>query len=273
MWVRPDILKLDLDLVRGIHSDPVRMALVESLVRFARRIGATVCAEGIEHHDDIEVLANLDVPWGQGYALGRPAPPWSEISPHAAETCRSALAKALVSSPGGETPIISAGDRRLEHLSGRLANSRSADDLYSTLDLMAGELHADKIALSRWVPQRQAVETLAESDGDIRDESFLLSEYPATARVIEQQEATQVMVNDPDAETAEVQLLLSQGYRSLLMVPIVHRGESLGIVEAMTEEERSWTRTEINRARIIAHHLASVMQAFIRAPEDERISS
>ena len=273
MWVRPDILKLDLDLIRGIHSDPVRMALVESLVRFARRIGATVCAEGIEHHDDIEVLANLDVPWGQGYALGRPAPPWSEISPHAAETCRSALAKALVSSPGGETPIISAGDRRLEHLSGRLANSRSADDLYSTLDLMAGELHADKIALSRWVPDRQAVETLAESDGDIRDESFLLSEYPATARVIEHQEATQVMVNDPDAETAEVQLLLAQGYRSLLMVPIVHRGESLGVVEAMTEEERSWTRTEINRARIIAHHLASVMQAFIRAPEGERISS
>jgi diguanylate cyclase (GGDEF)-like protein len=273
MWVRPDILKLDLDLIRGIHSDPVRMALVESLVRFARRIGATVCAEGIEHHDDIEVLANLDVPWGQGYALGRPAPPWSEISPHAAETCRSALAKALVSSPGGETPIISAGDRRLEHLSGRLANSRSADDLYSTLDLMAGELHADKIALSRWVPDRQAVETLAESDGDIQDESFLLSEYPATARVIEHQEATQVMVNDPDAETAEVQVLLAQGYRSLLMVPIVHRGESLGIVEAMTEEERSWTRTEINRARIIAHHLASVMQAFIRAPEGERISS
>ena len=77
MWVRPDIVKLDLELTRAIHSDPVRMALVESLVRFARRVGATVCAEGIESHDDIEVLANLDVPWGQGYAIGRPAPPWS----------------------------------------------------------------------------------------------------------------------------------------------------------------------------------------------------
>jgi diguanylate cyclase (GGDEF)-like protein len=272
MWVRPDIIKLDLDLTRGIHADPVRMALVESLVRFARRIGATVCAEGIEHHDDIEVLANLDVPWGQGYALGRPAPPWSEISPHAAQTCRSALAKALISSPGGDTPIISAGDRRLEHLSGRLANSRTADDLYSTLDLMAGELHADKIVLSRWLPESQVVETLAESDDDTQDELFHLSEYPATTMVIERQEATQVMVSDPDAESAEVRLLLAQGYRSLLMVPIVHRGESLGIVEAMTEEERPWTRTEINRGRIIAHHMASVMQAFLRAPEGERIS-
>ncbi|MFL6029658.1 MAG: diguanylate cyclase domain-containing protein [Gaiellaceae bacterium] len=64
MWVRPDIVKLDLELTRAIHSDPVRMALVESLVRFARRVGATVCAEGIESHDDIEVLSNLDVPCG-----------------------------------------------------------------------------------------------------------------------------------------------------------------------------------------------------------------
>ena len=100
------------------------MALVESLVRFARRVGATVCAEGIENHDDIEVLANLDVPWGQGYAIGRPAPPWSPVAPPAAATCREALAKALVSTPGGETPTISAGDRRLEHLSARLANAR-----------------------------------------------------------------------------------------------------------------------------------------------------
>jgi diguanylate cyclase (GGDEF)-like protein len=271
MWVRPDIVKLDLELTRGIHADPVRMALVESLVRFARRVGATVCAEGIEHHDDIEVLANLDVPWGQGYALGRPAPPWSEISPHAAETCRSALAKALVSSPGGETPVISAGDLRLEHLSGKLANSRSAEDLYSTLELIAGELHADKIALSRWLPERQVVETLAESDDETQDEFFFLSEFQTTAKVIERQEATQVMVSDPDAEGAEVRLLLEQGYRSLLMVPVVHRGESLGIVEAMSEEERPWTRTEINRARIVAHHLASVMQAFVRTPEGERI--
>jgi diguanylate cyclase (GGDEF)-like protein len=261
MWVRPHIVKLDLDLTLSIHSDPVRMALVESLVRFARRVGATVCAEGIENHDDIEVLANLDVPWGQGYALGRPAPPWSRVSPPAAETCRTALAEALISSPSGESPTISAGDRRLEHLTGRLANSRSASDLYSTLDLMAGELHADKVALSRWHPERQALQTLAESGDQAQDEFFSVIEYPATAQVLEKREATQVMVGDPEADRSEVQFLLSQGYRSMLMVPIVLGGECLGIVEAMSEEERPWARTEINRARIIANQLASVIQS------------
>jgi diguanylate cyclase (GGDEF)-like protein len=273
MWVRPDIVKLDLDLTRAIHSDPVRMALVESLVRFARRVGATVCAEGIEKHDDIEVLANLDVPWGQGYALGRPAPPWSRISPPAAETCRAALAQALISSPGGETPTISAGDRRLEHLSGRLANARSVADLHSALDLIAGELHADKVALSRWDAYTGAVETLAESGGGSGIEHFAVSDFPVTADVLERQTAAQVMTGDPRADASEVELLLSLGYRSLIMVPVVHRGESLGIVEAMTEEERPWTRTEINRARIIANQLAPVIQSHFRVDDAEGIGS
>ncbi len=271
MWVRPDIVKLDLELTRAIHSDPIRMALVESLVRFARRVGATVCAEGIESHDDIEVLANLDVPCGQGYAIGRPAPPWSPVSPPAAATCREALAKALVSSPGGETPTISAGDRRLEHLSARLANARSRSDLYAALDLIAGELHADKIALSQWHPDRCAVETLAESGEQSEEEFFSVEEYPMTGRALERQESAQVMVGDPRADRHEVELMFSLGYRSVLIVPVVHRGESLGIVEAMCNEERSWTRTEINRARIIANQLAPVIQSFFRVPDPERI--
>jgi diguanylate cyclase (GGDEF)-like protein len=268
MWVRPDIVKLDLDLTRAIHSDPVRMALVESLVRFARRVGATVCAEGIEQHNDIEALANLDVPWGQGYALGRPAPPWSRISPPAAETCRTALAQALISSPGGDSPTISAGDRRLEHLSGRLANARTVSDLHSALDLIAGELHADKVALSRWAPDLGSVETLAESGEGSGEEVFAVRDFPLTAEVLERQTAAQVMAGDPRAEPSEVELLLSLGYRSLIMVPVVHRGESLGIVEAMSEEERSWTRTEINRARIIANQLTPVIRSGSQALTD-----
>lgn len=270
MWVRPDIVKLDLELTRAIHSDPVRMALVESLVRFARRVGATVCAEGIENHDDIEVLANLDVPWGQGYAMGRPAPPWSQVAAPAAETCRKALAQALISTPGADTPTIWAGDRRLEHLSARLANARSREDLNSALDLIAGELHADKVALSQWHPDSGSVETLVESGEQPDEEFFSVEEYPTTGRVLERQESAQIMVGDPRADQNEVELMFSLGHRTVLMVPVVHRGESLGIVEALCHEERPWTRTEMNRARIIANQLAPMIQSFFRVPDPER---
>jgi diguanylate cyclase (GGDEF)-like protein len=271
MWVRPDIVKLDLELTRSIHADPVRMALVESLVRFARRVGATVCAEGIESLEDIEVLANLDVPCGQGYAIGRPAPPWSRVSAPATQTCRSAMANALVSSPGGESPTITAGDRRLEHLSAQLANASSRSGLQSALDLIAGELHADKITLSRWRPEVGAVETLAESGEQDEDELFSVEDYPATGAVLEHQEAVQVLTADPLADPAEVRLLLSCDYHSLLMVPVVHGGESIGMLEAMAQDERPWTRTEINRARIIANQLASVIQSLFRSADRERV--
>ena len=124
MRVRPDIVKIDQALIRDIHTDPARMALVESFVRFARDVGATVCAEGIESLDELAVLADLDVQWGQGYALARPSEPWVEIAPEAAELCRTALAETFRSMPAEHHPLGSS-DRRLVHVSARLAGART----------------------------------------------------------------------------------------------------------------------------------------------------
>ena len=151
MRVKPDIVKLDRDLIKRIHADPARMALVESFVRFARRIGATVCAEGIESLDDLAVVSDLDVQWGQGFALGRPAAPWALVSPVAAGVCRAALAEALRAGSAGDGRIA-AGDRRLEHLSARLASARSRTDLEGAMALIAAELNADMVSLSHWHP-------------------------------------------------------------------------------------------------------------------------
>jgi diguanylate cyclase (GGDEF)-like protein len=266
MRVRPDIVKLDRNLTKAIHTDPARMVLVESFVRFARRTGATVCAEGIESLDAVAVLGDLDVQWGQGYALARPAEPWALVSPVAAEVCRASLAQALRADPSGNGRIT-AGDRRLEHLSARLASARSGTDLEGALALIAEELHADTICLSRWHPEEQVVETMAESGGT-RRERFAVSDYPLTARVLRDQQAAQVLVSDPAADSHEVELLLSLGLRSLLIVPVVSHGEALGIVEAYSEIERPWTRTEINRARIISNQFGSVIQAMFRSHPD-----
>jgi diguanylate cyclase (GGDEF)-like protein len=258
MRVRPDIVKLDRDLTKGIHADPARMVLVESFVRFARRTGAVVCAEGIESLDDLAVLGDLDVQWGQGFALARPAPPWALVSPVAAEVCRASLDQALRASPVGNARIT-AGDRRLEHLSARLASARSGEDIEGALALIAEELQAETICLSRWRADEEIVETVAESGGT-REERFAVSDYPLTRRVLREQEAAQVLVGDPKADPREVELLLSLGMRSLLIVPVVSQGETLGIVEAYSEIEHPWTRTQINRARIISNQFGSMIQ-------------
>lgn len=74
LQLRPDIIKLDITLTRGIEGDPVRMALARSLVGFAEDIGAMLIAEGIETAAEHDKLRSLGVKLGQGYFMARPGP-------------------------------------------------------------------------------------------------------------------------------------------------------------------------------------------------------
>ena len=70
--LRPDVLKLDVALVRDIDRDPDRRALATAMVAFASEIDAVVIAEGIETAGELATLRTLGVPLGQGYHLARP---------------------------------------------------------------------------------------------------------------------------------------------------------------------------------------------------------
>lgn len=72
--LRPEVIKLDLDITRGIAGDPARRALASSLVNFGRDTEALIVAEGIESPEELAILRDLGVRWGQGYHLGRPGP-------------------------------------------------------------------------------------------------------------------------------------------------------------------------------------------------------
>ena len=70
----PDLMKIDRALVTDIDSDPMRGALMERLVSFANEVGVGVIAEGVEDERELAVLRSLDVPYAQGFHLGRPGP-------------------------------------------------------------------------------------------------------------------------------------------------------------------------------------------------------
>jgi EAL domain-containing protein (putative c-di-GMP-specific phosphodiesterase class I)/AmiR/NasT family two-component response regulator len=70
----PDFIKLDRTLARDIDADPARRALATALISFAREIGATIVAEGIETESEFRTLRSLGVGLGQGFFLGLPGP-------------------------------------------------------------------------------------------------------------------------------------------------------------------------------------------------------
>jgi EAL domain-containing protein (putative c-di-GMP-specific phosphodiesterase class I) len=70
----PDIIKLDIELTRDVDHDPARRALALALVSFAREIGATITAEGIESAEQLRALLAVGATHGQGYHISPPLP-------------------------------------------------------------------------------------------------------------------------------------------------------------------------------------------------------
>jgi EAL domain-containing protein (putative c-di-GMP-specific phosphodiesterase class I) len=72
--LRPDFVKLDISLVRGVNADLGRQAMVAGMGHFARTTGCRLIAEGVETEEEARTLTEFGVECGQGYLLGRPEP-------------------------------------------------------------------------------------------------------------------------------------------------------------------------------------------------------
>jgi len=74
-----DKIKIDQSFVRGAASTVNRnAAIIRAIVTLAETLGMDTCAEGVETHDDLQLIRELGVSMVQGYIFGRPAD--SEIS-------------------------------------------------------------------------------------------------------------------------------------------------------------------------------------------------
>lgn len=69
---QPDIIKLDMELVRGIDASLPRRLIVEGVVRMATSLGILVIAEGIETRAEFDALRAIGVRYMQGYLFARP---------------------------------------------------------------------------------------------------------------------------------------------------------------------------------------------------------
>lgn len=81
MELSPDYIKLDLSLVRGIDSDPHRRELVSALNKVSGKLGTRVIGEGVSTEEELKTLAELGIPYAQGWLLGRNVSPADRPGP------------------------------------------------------------------------------------------------------------------------------------------------------------------------------------------------
>ena len=70
---QPDIVKLDMNLVRSIDSKGPRKAIVRGVLRTCRDLGLEVIAEGVETEEEFHWFRRQGVVLYQGYLIARPA--------------------------------------------------------------------------------------------------------------------------------------------------------------------------------------------------------
>ena len=119
--------------------------------------------------------------------------------------------------------------------------------------------HADECVLSTWDRDGQRVVTFGtypQEHGPALAPAYDLADYPATQRVLVDKRTYVVDVDNPEADPAEVDYLRSIGHRTLVMFPLVVRGESIGIVELSSTRRDAFADREIELARLLVREAA-----------------
>jgi EAL domain-containing protein (putative c-di-GMP-specific phosphodiesterase class I) len=70
--LEPDVVKLDIALIRGCDHEPVKQQLIKSMTGLCKELGAMVVAEGIETPAERDTATRLGCDLLQGFLLGRP---------------------------------------------------------------------------------------------------------------------------------------------------------------------------------------------------------
>jgi EAL domain-containing protein (putative c-di-GMP-specific phosphodiesterase class I)/CheY-like chemotaxis protein len=77
--LEPEVVKLDMSLVRDVHQQPTKRRLIQSMTELCLDMGRLVVAEGIESAEERDVLAELGCELMQGYLFAKPGKPFPPV--------------------------------------------------------------------------------------------------------------------------------------------------------------------------------------------------
>ncbi|MDX6550146.1 MAG: hypothetical protein QOJ31_830, partial [Gaiellales bacterium] len=137
--------------------------------------------------------------------------------------------------------------RALVDLSRTLSSSLDLEDVLRRFtDHATAVTGAAATAVSLWDRDRDLLVTLTDYENNVvgeiaqADQEYPLVDYPESRRVMVDRMPFVVRVADPGADQTERSILESNGYRSMLMLPLVSRGEPIGLMEIADVRDRIW---------------------------------
>lgn len=71
--LHPDLIKLDMQLIRAVDRDPYKAAIAQKILELAQSLGITTVAEGVETPAELQWVQEHGVDLVQGFLIGKPA--------------------------------------------------------------------------------------------------------------------------------------------------------------------------------------------------------
>ena len=263
--VAPDLIKLDRTLVTQLPVDQVSRVMVESLVRFAARSGAAIVAEGIETQELLEVVAELDITFGQGFLFGPAAPTWTtptaEVVAAAVNVHRQALSATPKQAMFLDEVIL------LERIADRFSEAEELVDVHQAVETLTRLVGAQHVTIDLVDACSATLDGLSYAHGPASGQgsgrSRRLDDHPLLRWVLDTRRAAMVLSTDPNADEIELDRLNAAGFGGLLLIPVITRGTTVGLLSFYRHRSFPWTLAQIRFARIGASQLAATLDRLV----------
>ncbi|MGV0108488.1 Diguanylate cyclase [Nostoc sp. DSM 114160] len=265
--LRPDFIKLDMELIRDVHQDLYKASITEKLLEITQKLNIQTVAEGIECIEELNWLRERGANFAQGYLIAKPSAAPVTTTPYFEQIASLTVASAHSQQVEQRVQHQSESERIVAAVTQRIRQSLELDEILQITVAEVRQLfEADRVVIYQFKPDWSglvAVESLAEGCMSILRFHVMDTCFQSTRAAYYQQGNTRAI---EDIETAElspchVDLLRSLQIRANLVVPILQQGRLWGLLIAhQCRHSRQWQQSEINLFNQLAGQTAIAIQ-------------
>ncbi|MEH2132670.1 MAG: EAL domain-containing protein [Nostoc sp.] len=263
--LRPDFIKLDMELIRDVHQDLYKASITEKLLEITQKLNIQTVAEGIECIEELNWLRERGANLAQGYLIGKPSAVPMTTTPHfdpIALTVASTNSQVVEQVQNRSEP-----ERIVAAVTQRIRQSLELEEILQTTAAEVRQLfEVDRVLIYQFEPDWSglvAVESLAEGCMSILGFHVMDTCFQSSRAAYYQQGNTRAIedIEIAGLSPCHIDLLQSLQIRANLVVPILQQERLWGLLIAhQCRSSRQWQQSEINLFNQLAGQAAIAIQ-------------
>ncbi len=264
--LRPDFIKLDMELVRDVHQNLYKASITEKLLEITQKLNIQTVAEGIECIEELNWLRERGATLAQGHLIAKPSAVPVTTTPRfdpIALTIASAHSKPVEQ----RVQHQSEPERIVAAVTQRIRQSLELDEILQTTVAEVRQMfEVDRVVIYQFEPDWSglvAVESLEKGCMSILGFHVMDTCFKSTRAAYYQQGNTTAIedVENAGLSPCHADLLRSLQIRANLVVPILQQKRLWGLLIAhQCRSSREWQQSEINWFNQLAGQAAIAIQ-------------